>query len=55
MINSTKKLTLYPLSKPSSDSETPSQVDDSDEEVTQPLLSLEHASVFARSTEDDLI
>jgi hypothetical protein len=53
--NSTKKLTLYPSGKPSLDSETPSWVEYNVEEVTQPLLSLEHASLFARSTKDDLI
>jgi hypothetical protein len=44
--NSTKKLTLYPPAKPSLDLENSPWIEDSDEESTQPLLSLYQASTF---------
>ena len=53
--NSTKKLTLYPPAKPSPDLENSPWVEDSDEELVRPLLTLDQASTFKQATEDDFI
>jgi hypothetical protein len=53
--NSTKKLTLYPPAKPSPDLENSPWVEDNDKEPTQPLLTLDQASIFKQAIEDDFI
>jgi len=53
--NSTKKLTLYPPTKPSPNLENSSWVEHSDEEPTQPLLTLAKDSTFKNAIEDDFI
>jgi hypothetical protein len=53
--NSTKKLTLYPPSKPSPDLENSPWVEDSDEKPAEPMITLDQASTFKQTTEDDFI
>jgi hypothetical protein len=53
--NSTKTLTLYPPANPSDDLENSPWIEDSKEEPTQPLLTLDQASTFTKETKDDFI
>lgn len=52
---STKKLTLCPLVMPSSEFENPLWFEDSDEELTRPLLTLEQDITFKEYIKNDLI
>jgi hypothetical protein len=53
----TKKLTLYPPTKPTTDQDMPIWIgnEDSDDESVQQLLTLDQALSFKDQTKDDLI
>ena len=51
----TKKLTLYPLARPSLEVETPLWMELEEEEGIQPLLTIGKALTFKDETEDDAI
>ena len=53
--NSTKSITLYPHEKPSLEFEKHFWFEHSDEEVTQPLLTLEQDATFKENIEYDYI
>jgi hypothetical protein len=53
--NSIENITLYPTSKDSFDSETPSWIEDSQYESIQPILALERAQILGKDTKYDLI
>jgi hypothetical protein len=53
--NYTKNITLYPSTKPSLELEISPWIEDSDEESTYPLLSLDQALTFRQNNEDDFI
>ena len=51
----TKNLTLYPLARPSLESETPLWMELEEEEGVQPLLTIGKDLTFKDETEDDAI